>query len=102
MDGGCGHGFCRDFAKEVFGGTGYNIFNVALVARAFLFFAYPAQMSGDSVFVSHGSMLGVGDALADGFSCATPLGQIASATGGDFALQGIMVRLYPHGMPFSG
>lgn len=81
--------FAVIFAKEVFGGTGYNIFNVALVARAFLFFAYPAQMSGDSVFVSHGSMLGVGDALADGFTCATPLGQIASATGGDFALQGI-------------
>lgn len=81
--------FAVIFAKEVFGGTGYNIFNVALVARAFLFFAYPAQMSGDSVFVSHGSMLGMGDALADGFSCATPLGQIASATGGDFALQGI-------------
>ena len=81
--------FAVIFAKEVFGGTGYNIFNVALVARAFLFFAYPAQLSGDSVFVSHGSMLGVGDALADGFSCATPLGQIASATGGDFALQGI-------------
>lgn len=81
--------FAVIFAKEVFGGTGYNIFNVALVARAFLFFAYPAQMSGDSVFVSHGSMLGVGDALADGFSCATPLGQIASATGGDFALQDI-------------
>ncbi len=81
--------FAVIFAKEVFGGTGYNIFNVALVARAFLFFAYPAQMSGDSVFVSHGSMLGVGDALADGFSCATPLGQIASATGGDSALQGI-------------
>lgn len=81
--------FAVIFAKEVFGGTGYNIFNVALVARAFLFFAYPAQMSGDSVFVSHGSMLGVGDALADGFSCATPLGQIASATGGDFALQSI-------------
>ena len=81
--------FAVIFAKEVFGGTGYNIFNVALVARAFLFFAYPAQMSGDSVFVSHGSMLGVGNALADGFSCATPLGQIASATGGDFALQGI-------------
>lgn len=81
--------FAVIFAKEVFGGTGYNIFNVALVARAFLFFAYPAQISGDSVFVSHGSMLGVGDALADGFSCATPLGQIASATGGDFALQGI-------------
>lgn len=62
------------FAKEVFGGTGYNIFNVALITRAFLFFAYPAKMSGDSVFIS----LGSGKAV-DGFSGATPLGQIASS-----------------------
>ena len=40
--------FAVVFGKEVFGGTGYNIMNVALVARAFLFFAYPGQMSGDS------------------------------------------------------
>ena len=39
--------FAVVFAKEVFGGTGYNVFNVALVTRAFLFFAYPAAMSGD-------------------------------------------------------
>ena len=43
--------FAVVFAKEVFGGTGYNIFNVALVTRAFLFFAYPAAMSGEKVFV---------------------------------------------------
>ncbi len=43
--------FAVVFAKEVFGGTGYNVFNVALVTRAFLFFAYPAAMSGDQVFV---------------------------------------------------
>ena len=48
------------FVKEVFGGTGYNIFNVALVTRAFLFFAYPAQMSGDKVFVASGNILGLG------------------------------------------
>jgi hypothetical protein len=45
-----GHGISlrrRCFAKEVFGGTGMNILNVALTARAFLFFAYPAQISGD-------------------------------------------------------
>ena len=69
------------FVKEVFGGTGYNIFNVALVTRAFLFFAYPAQMSGDGVFVSSRSILGLGYDLPDGFSGATPLGQIASFTG---------------------
>lgn len=62
------------FAKEVFGGTGYNIFNVALITRAFLFFAYPAKMSGDSAFVNLG-----GDTAVDGFSGATPLGQIASS-----------------------
>lgn len=68
------------FVKEVFGGTGYNIFNVALVTRAFLFFAYPAKMSGDGVFVSLGSMLGLGGEVADGFTGATPLGQIATAS----------------------
>lgn len=62
------------FVKEVFGGTGYNIFNVALMTRAFLFFAYPSKMSGDKVFVSLGA-----DKAVDGFSGATPLGQIASA-----------------------
>lgn len=69
------------FVKEVFGGTGYNVFNVALVTRAFLFFAYPAQMSGDKVFVSSRSILGLGYDLPDGFSGATPLGQIASFAG---------------------
>lgn len=70
------------FVKEVFGGTGYNIFNVALVTRAFLFFAYPAKMSGDQVFVAHGSILGIGPDLcgaADAVTCATPLGQVATS-----------------------
>ena len=62
------------FAKEVFGGTGMNIWNPALVARAFLFFAYPSQMSGDSVWVSLGDK-----AIIDGFSGATPLSQAAAA-----------------------
>ncbi len=53
--------------KEVFGGTGRNILNPALTARAFLFFAYPAQISGDAVWVA-----------ADGFSGATALSQFAS------------------------
>lgn len=81
--------FAVIFAKEVFGGTGYNIFNVALVTRAFLFFAYPAKMSGDAVFVSTGKMLGFGPEAADGFTCATPLGQVATASGGDFTITGI-------------
>lgn len=71
--------FAVIFAKEVFGGTGYNVFNVALVTRAFLFFAYPAKMSGDQVFVAHGKMLGFGPEVPDAFSSATPLGQIATS-----------------------
>ncbi len=68
------------FAKEVFGGTGYNIFNVALVTRAILFFSYPAAMSGDAVWVRTGSTFGLGGGtVLDGFSGATPLGQIATA-----------------------
>jgi Na+-transporting NADH:ubiquinone oxidoreductase subunit B len=72
--------FAVVFAKEVFGGTGYNIFNVALVTRAFLFFAYPAAMSGDRVFVRTGSTFGLGaGTVVDGFSGATPLGQVGIA-----------------------
>lgn len=81
--------FAVVFAKEVFGGTGYNVLNVALVTRAFLFFAYPAQMSGDKVYVASGTPFGYGTALPDGFSGATPLGQLATQTGADIQLTGI-------------
>lgn len=57
------------FAKEVFGGTGMNILNPALVARAFLFFAFPKYMSGDNVWVYGSTTL----QQVDGFSGATPL-----------------------------
>ena len=60
--------------KEVFGGTGKNFLNPALTGRAFLYFAYPAQMSGDAVWVA-----------VDGFTQATPLGAIAA--GGEIGLQ---------------
>lgn len=73
--------FAVIFAKEVFGGTGYNVFNVALVTRAFLFFAYPAAMSGDQVWVRTADTFGIGAGqVVDGFSGATPLGQIATAS----------------------
>jgi Na+-transporting NADH:ubiquinone oxidoreductase subunit B len=52
---------------EVFGGTGMNILNPALVTRAFLFFAYPAEISGDKVWTA------LGDKVVDGYSGATPL-----------------------------
>lgn len=70
------------FVKEVFGGTGYNIFNVALVTRAFLFFAYPSQMSGDKVFIDTTPVMGLGDGtVVDAFTGATPLGQVAAQAG---------------------
>lgn len=81
--------FAVIFAKEVFGGTGYNIFNVALVARAFLFFSYPANMSGDKVFVPVDTAFGFGPEVANTFTCATPLGQIATHTGGALTLTGV-------------
>ncbi|MFQ6610892.1 MAG: NADH:ubiquinone reductase (Na(+)-transporting) subunit B, partial [Fidelibacterota bacterium] len=56
--------------KEIFGGTGFNIFNPALVARAFLFFAYPGAISGDQVWT-----------VVDGVSKATPLAVAASEAG---------------------
>lgn len=62
--------FAVIIGKEVFGGTGMNILNVALLTRAFLFFAYPSQMSGDKVWISG---LGSGENVIDGFSGATPL-----------------------------
>lgn len=68
------------FVKEVFGGTGYNIFNVALVTRAFLFFAYPSHMSGDNAFVATEPICGIGGTAPDTFTAATPLGQLATST----------------------
>jgi len=74
--------FAVVFAKEVFGGTGYNIFNVALIARAFLFFAYPSNMTGDKAFIRTEGTWGWdgGHALVDGFTGATPLTQLATTT----------------------
>ena len=67
-------------AKEVFGGTGMNILNVALTSRVFLYFAYPSQISGDMVWIYLGDQVPV-----DGFSGATLLsyGSAAAANGTD-------------------
>ncbi len=83
--------FAVIFAKEVFGGTGYNIWNVALVTRAFLFFAYPSKMSGDQVFVRTDSTFGMGAGqIADAYSGATPLGQITAAASGPVQVTDIL------------
>lgn len=72
--------FAVVFAKEVFGGTGMNIFNVALITRAFLFFAYPTFMSGDVVWVRTSTTFGLGGGqVVDSYSGATVLGQVATA-----------------------
>jgi Na+-transporting NADH:ubiquinone oxidoreductase subunit B len=72
-----GVAFAVIFAKEVFGGTGMNVFNPALVARAFLFFAYPTWMSGSKVWISG---LTEGKGIIDGYSGATILGQLAEGS----------------------
>ena len=70
--------FAVIFAKEVFGGTGMNIVNVALIARAFIFFAYPQVISGDSVWVATEQICGLGANVPDGYTCATALSQAAN------------------------
>ena len=67
--------FAVVFAKEIFGGTGMNIFNVALVARAFMFIAYPSKMSGDTVWIANDTVCGLGNKLPEAFTAATPLAQ---------------------------
>ena len=72
--------FAVIIGKEVFGGTGMNIWNPALLTRAFLFFSYPSKMSGETVwtggvtrFMNEGVAYQAGNGLVDGFSGATPL-----------------------------
>ena len=69
-----GVAFAVIFGKEVFGGTGMNIFNPALVARAFVFFAFTPQMSGEKVWFSDWKMMGATDATTG----ATALEQLAT------------------------
>ena len=64
--------------KEVFGGTGMNILNVALTTRAFLFFAHPNSMIGDKIWISQMRDMEANGTMADGVSGATPLGQLAT------------------------
>ena len=73
--------FAVIIGKEIFGGTGMNIFNPALICRAFLFFAYPSKMSGDKVWVADDTIFGMGYNLSetlhvDTFTQATPLAEI--------------------------
>ncbi|MDB4678399.1 NADH:ubiquinone reductase (Na(+)-transporting) subunit B [bacterium] len=84
--------FAVVFGKEVFGGTGMNILNVALTARAFLFFAYPTFMSGDKIWVHEGM-------TNDAISGATILGDLSGMKGGleslRFTTQEMFLGLIP-------
>ena len=64
--------FAVIIGKEVFGGSGMNVVNPALLARAFLFFSYPSQMSGDGIWIAE---------KADAYSGATPLGKLLNGGG---------------------
>ena len=87
--------------KEIFGGTGFNVLNPALTSRAFLYFAYPAQISGDTVWASVTDWANV----ADGFTGATSMAVAKAAPAGanvveflresGFTLQRMIVGLEP-------
>lgn len=83
------------FVKEIFGGTGMNIFNVALAARAFLFFSYPTEMSGDSVWVARDSILGLGNTLPDTFTQATPLALVSKNADAGWSLADMVTGFIP-------
>ena len=87
--------FAVIFCKEIFGGTGMNIFNVALSARAFLFFSYPSVMTGDTVWVANHSIFGLGNTLPDATTMATPLGELAQHTDIPYTINEMMIGLIP-------
>ena len=87
--------FAVIFAKEIFGGTGMNIFNVAIAARMFLFFSYPSKMTGDTIWVAQDSIFGLGNTLPDGFTAATPLGQIGQGTDVTASLSDMVLGFIP-------
>ena len=87
--------FAVIFAKEIFGGTGMNIFNVAVAARMFLFFSYPSKMTGDTVWVATDSIFGLGNDLPDAFTAATPLGEVAQGVAPQATLNDMILGFIP-------
>lgn len=83
------------FVKEIFGGAGMNIFNVAVAARMFLFFSYSSAMTGDRVWVATNSIFGLGNILPDAFTAATPLGQLATGSMPDASLADMIIGFIP-------
>ncbi len=83
------------FVKEIFGGTGMNIFNVAIAARMFLFFSYPSKMTGDTIWVADESIFGLGNTLPDTFTAATPLGQIGANMPTEYSICDMITGFIP-------
>ncbi len=83
------------FVKEIWGGTGMNIFNVAVAVRMFLFFSYPSQMTGDQVWVAKDAIFGLGYDLQDGFTMATPLGLIGQGASAGASLSDMILGFIP-------
>lgn len=87
--------FAVIFAKEIWGGTGMNIFNVAVATRLFLFFSYPSKMTGDTVWVATDKIFGLGNQLPDAFTAATPLGEVAQGVVPQASLNDMIIGLIP-------
>ena len=83
------------FCKEIFGGTGMNIFNPAIAARMFLFFSYPSKMTGDTIWVAQDKILGLGNTLPDGFTAATPLAHIGQGAEAGYSIADMIFGLIP-------
>ena len=95
-----GVAFSVVLGKEIFGGTGMNIFNPAMLVRAFLFFAFPAQMSGDAVWVAgNDSLPKIPGSLIDGYSEPTALAIVK--TGGEGA-KDLLAETYTNADLFFG
>lgn len=84
--------------KEIFGGTGFNVLNPALTARAFLFFAYPAQISGDEVW----TVVADKSTVVEGFTGATPLAVAAAVPGGASVIDALKEAGYTWSYMFNG
>ena len=87
--------FAVIFVKEIFGGTGMNIFNVAIGARMFLFFSYPSCMTGDTIWVARNQIFGLGNNLPDTMTAATPLGEIGQGILPDASIADMITGFIP-------
>ena len=83
------------FCKEIFGGTGMNIFNPAIAARMFLFFSYPSKMTGDTIWVAQNQILGLGNTLPDTFTAATPLANIGQGAEAGYSIADMIFGFIP-------